>query len=166
MATRTPEEIAVADWVEAVTGLVVAFSDQKGPRPLPLPYATVLQLTDTIVGGEFDREYIANGADAIERVSSRRQGNFSVQIYGDNHTALARDLLLSIDDNSVIRANEAAGITVAYASTPPTRLSRDTDGVTEDRTLTEYAVRFVIARERDVTDLIENLETTNTFTGG
>ena len=85
---------------------------------------------------------------------------FSVQIYGDGHAALAYDLLLSTSDEDIIRANEAAGITVAYAATPPTRLSRDTDGVTEDRTLTEYAVRFGVERERVIADTIEYLELT------
>ncbi len=162
MATRTPEEIAIQAWVAAETGIETIFSDQKGARPIPLPYASVLELTDAMVGGQLEREYQTDGLDALERVSSRRQGIFSVQIYGDNHTALARSLLLSTYDNEVIRTNEAAGITVAYASTPPTRLSRDSDGVTEDRTLTEYAVRFVIARERAITDLIEDMTLTDT----
>lgn len=158
MATRTLQEIGVQAWVASVTGITTIYSNQKGPRPIPLPYASILELTSVMTGGELQVDRLADGLDGIERVSSRRQGNFSIQIYGDGHTDIAQDLLLSTGDDDVIQANAAAGITIAYVATGPIRLSRDSDGVTEDRTLTEYAVRWIIARDRAVTDIIDTVE--------
>ncbi len=158
MATRTIQEIGVQAWVATVTGILTIYSDQKDARPIPLPYASVLELANVMTGGELQVERLAAGLDGIERVSSRRQGMFSIQIYGDGHAAIAEDLLLSTYDDEVIQTNAAAGVTIAYAATGPVRLSRDSDGVTEDRTLTEYAVRWIIARDRAVTDIIETVE--------
>jgi hypothetical protein len=158
-APRTPEEVAIQAWVRSVLSaydgdydqpIGVAFSDQKAPRRFK-PYATILKLSEVTNGEDVD-EYFFSGpnqtGDPILRVSSRREGTFRVTIYGGRHTQLARALELSMTDRQVSDANLAAGITVAQVIGGQVRRSRDTDGVTEDRTVTDYAVRYRVWVDR------------------
>ena len=70
------------------------------------------------------------------------------------------DLMLVKRKITLTKLADRVGITIANAVTGPTRLSRDSNGVTEDRTLTEYAVRWIISRDRAVTQIIDSVEAT------
>lgn len=159
---RSFDEIAVLAWVQGVLdvdspGALAIYSDQDGPRPSK-PYATILKVTSPGYG-EAERSYTPQDAPSVDAdfaIRQRRLATFRVTVYGDNHDQISHSIADSLSDDEVSDANKAAGITLAYTLSGPLRLSRDTNGVTEDRTVTDYAVRLITSRTRTQSDLIEH----------
>jgi len=172
---RTPEEIAVRAWVRAVLApydsdypqaIGVRFSDQKAPRSLK-PYATVLKLAEITLGEDVDAYVVAGDPpETILRIDSQRQATFRVIVYGTDHTRLARFLQLSMSDRRVVDDNLAAGITVADALGGLARRSRLSDGVTEDRTVIDFSVRYRLVLDRPEADAIQTAKVNTALTGG
>lgn len=154
--TREAHEVALQAWAQNVLSAFdgrpelppghsvrVYYSDQGHARQ-PKPYATLLLLTDRATGSEDDAstEYLP-GPDTIRLdFVSRRQGTARVQIFGDLHGEMSRALEHSLCQPPTREANRAAGLVVAFVSSPARRLSTDTDNVVEDRTVVDFAYRF------------------------
>lgn len=159
---RSFDEIAVRDWVQGVLndeapGALCIYSDQDGPRPQK-PYATVLKVASPKYGEKI-REYICQDAPSVDAdfiIKARREATYRVTVYGEDHDQLAHSIADSSVDDEIAIANRTAGIVVADAISGPLRLSRDTNGVTEDRTVTDYAVRYTTTRTRTQSDLIDS----------
>jgi len=158
---RSPDEIAVRAWVLAALApyapnAEVIYSDQRGERP-PKPYVTVLKVSAPGYG-EKERSYTPQDAPSVDAdftIRQRRLATFRITVYGADHDQLAMLIDDSTADDVISDANRTNGITVAYALSGPIRLSRNTNGVTEDRTTTDYAVRLITSRTRTQTDLID-----------
>ena len=162
--TRAPHEIALRAWAASVLGVVV-YSDQRAPR-LALPYSTLLVLSDAAEGlsAEQHSAYVV-GTDTLDHsYIQRRSGTVSIQCFGVSHWLMARQLENSIQRDSVRAANEASGLTVAFVSTPARRLSLDTNNVTDDRTVIEFAFRYIDIESDNTAYFIDSAQSNGSYT--
>lgn len=167
MPYREPYEVALQAWGQSILsefdsdplwpGHVVSliFSDQANAK-VTKPFATLLVLGHALDGEPAKATEYLPGPDEIRQdVIGRYSGTASVQIFGPKHETMARALVLSLDEPPTRDANRAAGLVVAYASTAPRRLSIDTNGVVEDRTIIEFRFRFSAIRSYQTPEFID-----------
>ena len=162
--SRESHEIALQAWMQTTLGVTCIYSDQDGPRP-PKPYATLLVLGGDAIGqtAGIDNTFDL-GSDSIDVTYTKwRNGEVSVQCFGDSHHALARSLENSLDRESVQDTNADAGLVVAFVSTAARRLSTTSNNVTEDRTRVEFAFRYADIQTERINTYIATLEATGNF---
>lgn len=170
--SRASDEIAFRAWVRWVLqtfdagghAVKVMYADQKRSARQVLPYATVLKLSESHLGMAHTR-FSDGGADtADEELNRRYEATYSVVIYGEDHNDMAIALDQMVDSEATFELNESAGIVVVNTIAGPTRLSTNTNGVTEDRSRIDFQVRYNKTRITNLPDTIGDVDLTITTT--
>lgn len=156
----TPQEVALADWVESATGLSTIYAGQASARP-SLPYATVRVLSERGIGSRADTETTdeAMGAGFKRKISKLYQGTASVQVYGAGAQAALRKLAMSLEEAEVRLALRNGGIVVSHVIADHSRTLQLLDTSFEGRAAADFAFRWVEKTEHE-TAVIETLNAT------
>jgi len=154
--TRTAVELGCLAWVKAVfaAGLApadvnarVIFADGQGPRPA-LPYLTVQLIASPNDGEPTTHDLYNAGTDQVDRLVVQRQSaSVRVQAYGPGAMDMLAALQLSVSNESVIRANTAAGIEVRGTLNAVQLIGRFSGGVPESRAVVDFEVGHAITSE-------------------
>lgn len=153
--SRTPQELALRDWVLLGTGLDeqhVIFAGQPGAPPRPsLPYATVTVLTETLADSETTMSDTALGAGYEYDIDTQGSGTVSVQIFGDGARLLMRDLVQSLHLPAVQVLLSTRGVHPTAAGSGGIAITQAPISTSfEPRTSQDFAYTFSISSTHEV----------------
>lgn len=160
--TRPLHEQGLQAWVASIMtplGLTpTIYSDEGAPRRKP-PYVAILITADVQVGLPERRDSYSIGDDKVTNIIKlTRSGVVDIAIFGEGHASAAVALVASTWRQTTLDMLESYGLSVSPATPGGAviRLSTDSDGVTETRSVVSFTFGWAFIDAQETDDWIED----------